>query len=206
MFSLPKLPYSYAALEPHIDEETMRIHHDKHHAAYVENLNKALADKKDLIDMNIDELIKDLEKVPKDIRIKVRNNAGGHANHSLFWELMSFPSSEPKGVLMENIKKTFGDFGAFQEKFSESALGRFGSGWAWLILENAELKIVDTPNQDSPLMEGKLPILGLDVWEHAYYLKYQNRRADYIKAWWNVVNWKKVEELFASRVFIGRNH
>ena len=199
MFNLPKLPYSYSALEPHIDEETMRIHHDKHHATYVENLNKFLAGKKEFLDMSVDELIRNLNKVPENVRVKVRNNGGGHANHTLFWEIMAPESSkEPKGALMEDIKKAFGDFATFQEKFSESALGRFGSGWAWLIWENAELKIVDSPNQDSPLMENKFPILGLDVWEHAYYLKYQNRRADYIKAWWNIVNWKKVEETLES--------
>ncbi|MBI4153626.1 superoxide dismutase, partial [Candidatus Woesebacteria bacterium] len=183
MFSLPELPYPYAALEPHIDEETMRIHHDKHHAAYVENLNKALVGEADLLNMDVKELIKDLKKVPEAVRAKVRNNAGGHFNHSLFWELMSEASSkEPNGKLLDAIKGEFADFATFQEKFTAAAMGRFGSGWAWLILENGSLKIVDTPNQDSPLLLRKSPILGLDVWEHAYYLKYQNRRADYIKA------------------------
>ncbi|MBI2065922.1 superoxide dismutase [Candidatus Woesebacteria bacterium] len=199
MFSLPDLPYSYSALEPHIDEETMRIHHDKHHAAYVENLNKALEGQEELLSMQIEELIKNLDKVPENVRTKVKNNGGGHLNHSFFWQIMTPDSpKEPKGSLMEEIRRSFGNLETFKEKFAEAALGRFGSGWAWLIWENAELKIVDSPNQDSPLMENKFPILGLDVWEHAYYLKYQNRRADYIKAWWNVVNWKKVEAMLAS--------
>lgn len=201
MFSLPELPYPYAALEPHIDEETMRIHHGKHHAAYVENLNKALEGSHDLLNLDINELIRDLKKVPEAIRAKVRNNAGGHLNHSLFWTVMA-PNArkEPKGPLFDAIRTAFADFGSFQEKFSQAGLSRFGSGWVWLVYENGKLVIFDTPNQDSPEMERKYPILGLDVWEHAYYLKYQNRRADYIKAWWNVVNWEKVEELFDGHV------
>ena len=198
MFTLPELPYDYNAFEPHFDEETMRIHHDKHHATYVENLNKTLIGHEDLLAMDINELVKGLDKVPNEIRVKVRNNAGGHANHSLFWTLMlpAQRASSPVGRLKESIDRTFGDFETFQEKFTESALGRFGSGWAWLILDGSDLTIVDTPNQDSPLMEGKTPLLGLDVWEHAYYLKYQNRRAEYIEAWWHVVNWQRAEDLF----------
>ena len=197
MFTLPPLPYAYNALEPHIEEATMRIHHDKHHATYVQNLNDALTQHKELAEMEVKDILSDLTKVPEDVRTKVRNNAGGHFNHSLFWELMSPASTkEPKGKLLDAIKGEFGDFATFQEKFTAAAMGRFGSGWAWLIIDGGKLTITDTPNQDSPQMEGKYPILGLDVWEHAYYLKYQNRRADYIKAWWNVVNWARVEELF----------
>lgn len=197
MFKLPELPYEYSALEPYIDEATMKIHHDKHHGAYVENLNKALEGKTELLNMDVNDLLKNLDKVPKDVKVKVQNNAGGHANHSFFWVIMApeAPAS-PKGSLLEAIDRVFGDFGTFKEKFSEAALARFGSGWAWLVKKESALAIADTPNQETPLMQGEIPILGLDVWEHAYYLKYQNRRADYIKAWWNVVNWPKVEELF----------
>ncbi len=208
MFTLPDLPYAYNALEPYIDERTMQIHHDKHHAAYVKNLNDALAGHDDLLAMSIEELMRSLDNVPEVIRTKVRNNGGGHANHSLFWEIMaSNPKGEPRmpsGELGKTMEATFGSFATFQEKFAASAMGRFGSGWAWLIKDpsassgQAKLAIVDTPNQDSPLMDGKTPILGLDVWEHAYYLKYQNMRADYIKAWWNVVNWEEVGKRFAS--------
>lgn len=195
MFTLPPLPYDYNALEPYIDEETVRIHHDKHHGTYVTNLNDLLKDHPDLLNMEIEKLLGNLEKVPEEIRTKVRNNAGGHANHSLFWQIMSPKAGgEPSGSLAEAIKKTFGDFSTFQEKFTAAGVGRFGSGWAWLVMEGGSLKIEDSPNQDSPIMEARTPILALDVWEHAYYLKYQNRRADYIKAWWNVVNWKEVEK------------
>lgn len=200
MFKVPDLPYAYNALEPYIDERTMQIHHDKHHAAYVKNLNDALAGHDDWLAMPIEKLVANLAKVPEEIRMKVRNNGGGHANHSWFWTSMA-PSGkggggEPKGKLKTAIDSTFGSFTQFAEKFSSAGMGRFGSGWAWLIMDGKKLAVMDTPNQDNPLMEGKTPILGLDVWEHAYYLKYQNMRADYIKAWWNVVNWGEVEKRF----------
>ena len=197
MFTLPDLPYDCSSLEPHIDTETMHIHHDKHHATYVKNLNDVLVGHEDLLKMDVNELLSDLNKIPQDLRTKVKNNGGGHANHSFFWEIMG-PNvgGKPSGKLSEAIKKSFGDFPTFMEKFSAAGVGHFGSGWAWLIVDNGELDILDTANQDSPVSEGKTPILLLDVWEHAYYLKYRNMRADYIKAWWNVVNWKKVEELF----------
>lgn len=200
MFTLPDLPYAYSALEPYIDEETLHFHHDKHHASYVKNLNDALMGHEDWLAKSVEEVVKDLDKVPQDLRTKVKNNAGGHANHSMYWEIMSMPkdSGKPEGNLEKAINETFGDFPTFQEKFSAAAAGQFGSGWAWLTLEGDKLSISSTPNQDSPLTEGKTPILLIDVWEHAYYLKYKNMRADYIKAWWNVVNWKKVNELFVK--------
>lgn len=195
MFTLFDLPYAYNALEPYIDEETMHLHHDKHHAGYVNNLNDALKDNQQLSNLTIEQLLKDLDKIPQDIRTKVRNNGGGHFNHSLFWKIMSpVQGGSANSKLAAAIKDAFGNFEIFQEKFSDVALKHFGSGWAWLVLDNGKLMIEDSNNQDSPLMQGKLPILGLDVWEHAYYLKYQNRRIEYIKAWWNVVNWTKVEE------------
>ena len=201
MFSLPELPYNYDALEPYIDEATMRIHHDKHHGGYVNNLNDLLKEHKILITMDIVELIKSLEKVPEDIRNKVRNNGGGHANHSLFWRTMSpTGGGEPKGKLADEVSTYFGSFASFKEKFTNTAMARFGSGWAWLVVNKGELEVSDTPNQDSPVMEGKKPILGIDVWEHAYYLKYQNRRADYIQAWWNVVNWPQVAKNYEKSV------
>lgn len=197
MFTLPDLPYSYNALEPYIDGRTMQIHHDKHHGGYVKNLNDALVNHQPFDTLTIDELMKKLSDVPEEIRTKVRNNGGGHYNHSLFWTMMaSNPEGAPRQARGESataIKATFGSFEKFQELFSNAALSRFGSGWAWLSLEHGKLKIEDSPNQDNPLMEGRTPILGLDVWEHAYYLKYQNLRADYIKAWWNVVHWMEVE-------------
>lgn len=199
MFTLPDLPYGYNALEPYIDEQTMRIHHDKHHGAYVLNLNDALKDYPDLQNKNLEELLRNPEAVPEKIRTKVRNNGGGHANHSLFWEVMSPAGGQgaPKGKLAEVINSTFESFDAFKEKFTAAGMGRFGSGWAWLSVSNGTLKITDTPNQDSFLTDGvDIPILGLDVWEHAYYLKYQNRRADYIQAWWNIVNWPEVTRRF----------
>ncbi len=200
MFTLPDLPYAYNALEQYIDERTMQIHHDKHHAAYVKNLNDALDGNEKLLAMSVEEVLKDLNEVPEAVRTKVRNNGGGHANHSLFWQVMS-PNPEgalrqAQGDLAQVIQTTFGSFEKFQELFSAAALGRFGSGWVWLIKDQAKLSIVDTPNQDTPLMEGRTPILGLDVWEHAYYLTYQNRRVDYINAWWNVVNWAEVNRRF----------
>ena len=203
MFTLSDLPYSYNALEPHIDEQTMRIHHDKHHGTYVDNLNKALEGQENFLKMDIAELLQNLAKVPEAVRTKVRNNAGGHANHSMFWKLMA-PNSggEPKGELVKAISSVFGNFATFQEKFAAAGLGRFGSGWAWLTIEDGKLKIEDSPNQDNPLMENpkKKILLGLDVWEHAYYLKYQNRRTDYIKAWWNIVNWEQVSKNFEQAI------
>lgn len=203
-YKLPELPYAYDALEPHIDKETMTIHHTKHHNTYVTNLNKAIEGSA-LAEKSVDELVADLNAVPEDIRTAVRNNGGGHANHSLFWTLLS-PNGggEPTGELAEEIKNTFGSFDQFKEKFAAAAAGRFGSGWAWLVVNNGKLEITSTPNQDSPLSEGKTPVLGLDVWEHAYYLNYQNRRPDYISAFWNVVNWDEVARLYSEE--IGRAH
>ncbi len=198
MFTLPDLPYSYSSLEPFIDEETMRIHHDKHHGTYVNNVNDALKDDGDLLNMDAHELYLNLDKVPEKVRGKVKNNLGGHINHSMFWQIMCPPemSKMPdlKSDFIAAMKSAFGTQEDFAAKFSESSLSRFGSGWAWLVVENEKLDIVSTANQDNPIMEGKTPILGLDVWEHAYYLKYKNLRADYVKAWWSVVNWNKVEE------------
>jgi Fe-Mn family superoxide dismutase len=197
MFTVPELPYAYEALEPFIDAETMRLHHDKHHATYVKNLNDALAGQNKLLALKIDDLMRKLDEVPEAVRTKVRNNGGGHYNHSLFWQVMCASSSKvPGGELAKGINEAFGSFKVFQETFAKAALNRFGSGWAWLALDGGKLIVVDTPNQDSPLMEGKIPILGLDVWEHAYYLKYQNRRVDYINAWWNVVHWDEVDTRF----------
>lgn len=200
-FSLPPLPYPTDALEPHIDKLTMEIHYGKHHATYVNNLNKALESAPELANQSLEELLaNNCAIVPEKIRTAVRNNGGGHANHSLFWELMGPKAGgQPSGKLAEAINQTFGSFEKFKEKFSEAAVGRFGSGWAWLVkTPSGQLEVSSTPNQDSPLMEGKVPVLGLDVWEHAYYLKYQNRRADYVQAWWNVVNWAAVEKRFTS--------
>jgi superoxide dismutase, Fe-Mn family len=194
---VPPLPYDYTALEPHIDEQTMRIHHDKHHAAYVTNLNAALEKHPQLQQKSIDDLLKSINSVPDDIRTAVRNNGGGHANHTMFWEIMGpGKGGEPGGALADAIKASFGDFETFRKGFADAAVKRFGSGWAWLIDAGGKLVIESTANQDSPLMEGKKPILGLDVWEHAYYLKYQNRRPDYIAAWWNAVNWDAVAKRF----------
>ena len=197
--TLPALPYDFGALEPHIDTQTMQIHHGKHHQAYVNNLNAALDKQPELHQKRLDELLKDLNSVPEAIRAAVRNNGGGHSNHSLFWTLMSPKGGgEPSGALADAIAKAFGDFAKFKELFAAAGTGRFGSGWAWLIWNNGKLEITSTPNQDTPVMEGKSPILGLDVWEHAYYLKYQNRRPDYIAAWWNVVNWAEIAKRFSS--------
>ncbi len=194
---LPNLPYAHDALEPHIDARTMEIHHSKHHAGYVAKLNGALEQHADLQGKSVEELITNLGGVPEGIRTAVRNNGGGHANHSLFWTVMG-PNGggAPGGKLGEAINSTFGGFDTFKQQFSDAAAGRFGSGWAWLVVDNGKLAVTSTPNQDSPLTEGKTPILGLDVWEHAYYLKYQNRRPDYIAAWWNVVNWEEVARRF----------
>jgi Fe-Mn family superoxide dismutase len=193
-FKLPPLPYSYDALEPYIDAETMKLHHDKHHAAYVAKLNDAVNKYPELKDKSLEYLLTHLNNLPSDIREAVRNNGGGHYNHSLFWTIMGKnKGGEPKGKLKEDILKTFGSFENFKKEFNNAALDRFGSGWAWLIKDNnGKLKIISTANQDSPIMEGIAPIMGLDVWEHAYYLKYQNRRADYINNWWNVVNWDEI--------------
>jgi len=200
-FTLPDLPYDYNALEPHIDEQTMRIHHGKHHAAYVTNLNAAL-DKHPEFDAgsDVDALMRRIDSVPEDIRTAVRNNGGGHSNHSLFWQVMGpGAGGEPVGQLAEDIAATFGDFASFKTRFADAGKGRFGSGWAWLVVDDqGRLQVIDTLNQDSPYMLGYTPILGLDVWEHAYYLNYQNRRPDYIEAWWNVVNWGEVARRYAA--------
>jgi Fe-Mn family superoxide dismutase len=192
---LPPLPYDFGALEPHIDTQTMQIHHGKHHAAYVNNLNAALEKHPNLQGRSAEELIRNLSAVPEDIRTAVRNNGGGHVNHTMFWKLMVAGGGSPKGAIADAINSSFGSFDTFKEQFAKAAVGRFGSGWAWLIDNGGKLTIESTPNQDSPLMDGKKPVLGLDVWEHAYYLKYQNRRPDYITAWWNVVNWDEVNRL-----------
>ncbi|MBA2173582.1 superoxide dismutase [Halobacillus locisalis] len=197
-FELPELPYAYDALEPTIDKETMNIHHTKHHNGYVTKLNNALEGHADLQDKSLEELLaNNLSAVPEDIQTAVRRNGGGHANHSLFWTIMS-PNGggEPTGDLATKINDTFGSLDSFKETFENTAKGRFGSGWAWLVVNNGNLEVIDTLNQDSPLMEGKTPILGLDVWEHAYYLNYQNRRPDYVSAFWNVVNWDEVAKRF----------
>lgn len=197
--TLPPLPYDYAALEPHIDEQTMRIHHDKHHAGYVNNLNAALADHAGLAEKSVEELIADLTSVPESIRGAVRNNGGGHANHTLFWEVMApGGASAPEGALAAAINTAFGSLDAFKDAFTKAGMTRFGSGWAWLVRTDSGVAVQSTPNQDSPLMEGHLPILGCDVWEHAYYLKYQNRRADYLAAFWNLVNWTEVARRYAA--------
>lgn len=197
---LPKLPYDYSALEPHIDTRTMGIHHGKHHQGYVNNLNKALEGYVDLQNKTVVELLSDLEAVPEAIRTAVRNNGGGHANHSLFWPCMSPKGGgQPKGPLAEAINAAFGSFDSFKEQFTQAAMTRFGSGWAWLCVDaDDKLLVTSTPNQDNPISQGLIPILGLDVWEHAYYLNYQNRRADYIAAWWNVVNWDEVSKNFIA--------
>lgn len=196
-FTLPKLPYDFAALEPVIDAKTMEIHHDKHHATYVDNLNKALADYPEWAEKSVEEIVAHIDEVPEKVRTAVRNNGGGHYNHSLFWQMMT-PDAKQEGATVERIEKEFGSFDKFKEEFAAAAAGRFGSGWAWLVLDGDKLAVVSTPNQDNPLTEGKKPLLGLDVWEHAYYLKYQNKRADYIQEFFKVVNWKFVDELLAK--------
>jgi Fe-Mn family superoxide dismutase len=196
-FTVPPLPYPMDALEPHIDARTMQIHHDKHHAAYVTNLNKAVAGFPELGKKSVEDLLKDLNSMPEKIRTAVRNQGGGHYNHSLFWQMMKKDGGgAPSGGLAKAVEKQFGSFGAFKDDFTKAASGQFGSGWAWLVMQDAGLRIESTPNQDSPISRGALPLLGIDVWEHAYYLKYQNRRADYIAAWFNVVNWDYVSERF----------
>lgn len=204
-YKLPDLPYAYDALEPYIDEETMKLHHDKHHNAYVEKTNKALEGHDDLQNLSIEELVTKLDEVPEDIRTTVRNNGGGHVNHSLFWEVLS-PNGggEPTGELADAINESFGSFDDFKSELETAATGQFGSGWGWLVVDNGNLKVTSTPNQDSPLMEGQTPIFGIDVWEHAYYLNYQNVRADYVKAVWNIVNWDEVAKRYKEE--IGRAH
>ncbi|MCT8139721.1 superoxide dismutase [Anaerobacillus sp. CMMVII] len=196
-FTLPELPYAFDALVPHVDEETMKIHHGRHHNTYVTNLNNALEGHADLAEKSLEDLLNNLDALPESIRTAVRNNGGGHANHSLFWEVMS-PNGggTPTGELADAINSAFGSLDAFKEEFAKAATTRFGSGWAWLIVDNGQLAVTSTPNQDTPIMEGKTPILGLDVWEHAYYLNYQNKRPDYIAAFWNVVNWDEVSKRF----------
>ncbi len=197
-FSLPGLPYSPDALEPHIDRMTMEIHHDKHHGAYVNNLNKALESAQQLHGKTLEELLaNNCAIVPENIRTTVRNNGGGHINHSMFWKIMApGAGGAPAGNVAQAINSTFGGFESFKEKFNQAAMARFGSGWAWLVKSGDKLDIISTANQDNPVMEGKFPVMGLDVWEHAYYLKYQNRRADYLKAFWNVVNWPEVAKYY----------
>ena len=197
-YEVPALPYDYAALEPHIDEATMRVHHDKHHQAYVDKVNAALAGT-EFEDKPIEEVLQNLSALPDEKRTAVRNNGGGHYNHSLFWEWLSPDGGgEPDGDLGAAIESAFGSFADFKDKVKTAGVNQFGSGWAWLVLDGGALAVVSTPNQDTPLSEGKTPLLGVDVWEHAYYLKYQNKRPDYIDAWWNVVDWAKVAELYAA--------
>ncbi|CAK7057193.1 superoxide dismutase [Tissierella sp. P1] len=196
-FLLPELKYSYDALEPHIDQLTMETHHSKHHQTYVDNLNKALEGHGKLQEMEIEDILKSLDDLPENIKTAVRNNGGGHYNHTLFWDMMS-PNGggKPEGELGKKIDEELGGFDKLKEDFKKAALGQFGSGWAWLVLDNGKLAILSTPNQDNPISQGKIPLLGIDVWEHAYYLKYKNKRADYIDSWWNVVDWNKIEEIY----------
>lgn len=198
--TLPPLPYPYEALEPHIDTQTMQIHHDKHHQTYVTNLNNALKEQPDLQDKSVEQLLKDIESVPESIRTAVRNNGGGHHNHTLFWEIMTpGGAKEPSGELATAIQQAFGTLDDLKAKVNDAGAKRFGSGWAWIVSDaSGRLEVISTANQDSPLMEGRTPILGVDVWEHAYYLKYQNKRPDYLGAWWNTVNWDKVAENYAK--------
>jgi Fe-Mn family superoxide dismutase len=197
MFEVPPLPYAFDALEPHIDAKTMEIHHDKHHAAYVSKLNAALEGHEGLQKKKVEEILKDINSVPEGIRTAVRNHGGGHANHSLFWEVMGpGGGGNPTGTVAQAIQEAFGSFESLKEKVNNAATNQFGSGWGWLVVADGKLDVIARPNQDSPLMEGKTPILGVDVWEHAYYLKYQNRRPDYLIAWWSTVNWSAVEARF----------
>jgi Fe-Mn family superoxide dismutase len=198
-FTLPPLPYAPDALEPHIDKATMEIHHGKHHAAYVTNVNKALESAPDLANKSVEDLLKNINAVPENIRTAVRNNGGGHMNHTMFWQIMAPKAGgQPSGELADAIKSTFGSFDSFKEKFNNAATTRFGSGWAWLVKDGNKIDVISTANQDNPIMEGKYAVMGLDVWEHAYYLKYQNRRPEYIQAWWNVVNWPEIERRFKA--------
>jgi len=198
MYTVPKLPYDYNALEPHIDEQTMRIHHDKHHQAYVDKLNAALEKHPELQKKTAEELLKDLNSIPEEIRTAVRNHGGGHANHSFFWLVMTKDGGLPKGEVAKAIERDLGGFDKFKEAFAAAAVGRFGSGWAWLVFNKGKLEVTSTANQDSPLSEGKVPILAIDVWEHAYYIHYQQKRADYITAFFNVINWDQVEKNFKA--------
>ena len=196
MFELPKLPYEYNALEPYIDEQTMKIHHTKHHQAYIDKLNGAIKGTK-FENMDVNELLKKINDVPENIKMVVRNHGGGHSNHSFFWTIMAPKAGgQPPGKIGDEINKTFESFEKFKEEFTNAGLNRFGSGWAWLVVNKGKLEVYSTANQDSPIMENKIPILGVDVWEHAYYLKYQNKRGDYLANWWNIVNWKKINEIF----------
>lgn len=197
-FELKPLPYAYDALEPYIDATTMQLHHDKHHAAYVNNLNAAIEKHSDLQSMSVEDLVTHLDRVPEDVRTTVRNNAGGHVNHTMFWEIMGANGSgAPTGAISEAINNSFGSFDAFKQQFNDAGTKRFGSGWVWLVRsQQGDLQILSTPNQDSPLIEGHTPIMGNDVWEHAYYLKYQNRRPEYLNAWWNVLNWEEINRRF----------
>ena len=199
-YEVPPLPYDYSALEPYIDTQTMQLHHDKHHAAYVTNLNAALQNNSQFASMPIDDLVRRINEVPENIRTAVRNNGGGHANHSMFWQIMT-PNGggEPRGELANAIQQTFGSFDALKTAFNDAGVKRFGSGWTWLVLDqNGKLQVMSTANQDSPWMEGLYPVMGNDVWEHAYYLKYQNRRPEYLNAWWNVVNWDAIAQRYAK--------
>jgi superoxide dismutase, Fe-Mn family len=198
-FTLPPLPYPADSLEPYIDKMTMEIHHGRHHKAYVDNLNKALEGQTALQNLTIEQLLRDINKVPESIRQKVINNGGGHANHTMFWEIMAKGvGGKPSGAIADEITRAFGDFASFQAQLKQAAADRFGSGWAWLVLADGKLQVISTPNQDSPYMKGQMPIMGIDVWEHAYYLKYQNKRPDYVDAWWNVVNWKAINDRLAK--------
>lgn len=197
MHELPPLPYAFDALEPHIDAQTMQIHHGKHHATYVSKLNDALKDQPDLQNKSVEDLLRGFDSLPESIRGAVRNHGGGHANHSLFWQIMGpGGGGTPSGDFGDALSQAFGSFETFKEKLTTAATNQFGSGWGWLVLNNGKLEVVSRPNQDSPYMEGQTPILGVDVWEHAYYLRYQNRRPDYLSAWWNTINWKAVEEQY----------
>jgi Fe-Mn family superoxide dismutase len=198
-YELPALPYDYAALEPHIDEATMKLHHDKHHGTYVTNLNGAVEKHPELAKHTPEDLLRSLDTVPDDVKAVVRNNGGGHVNHTMFWTIMKpGGGGEPTGAIADKIKEDFGSFEDFKKLFNETTAKQFGSGWGWLVLDGGKLKIVTTPNQDNPISQGKFPILGNDVWEHAYYLKYQNRRPEYLAAWWNTVNWDEVNKRFAT--------
>src|SRR2546423_384697 len=198
-FTLPPLPYPATALEPHIDAQTMEIHHGRHHKAYVDNLNKALEGQAALANKPIEQLLRDINQVPENVRQAVINNGGGHANHTLFWQIMANnPGGKPSGALADDLKAAFGDLAAFQAQLKDAGVKRFGSGGAWLVLADGKLKILSSANQDSPYMQGQVPILGVDVWEHAYYLKYQNKRPDYLDAWWNVVNWNAIGQRYSS--------
>jgi superoxide dismutase, Fe-Mn family len=200
LVTLPPLPYDYGALAPSIDAETMQLHHDKHHAAYVSKLNEALEKYPALQNQSVESLLQDLTQVPEDVRKTVQNNGGGHINHSMFWQIMKPQGGgNPTGTVATAITKTFGSFDAFKEKFNQAGLSQFGSGWAWLVLNSTgQLQVISTANQDSPLMQGLYPVMGNDVWEHAYYLTYRNRRADYLNSWWNVVNWDEIEQRFVA--------